>query len=417
MLQVEPKSPTDFEVPYLRAANIQWDLVDVTDVKKMYANQVEFDSLRLLFGDLLVSEGGDVGRSAIWRNEIDGCCIQNSVNRIRPLGSNSNRFLYYWLCAIKEAGYVDILCNKSTIAHFTAEKVEAVPVPFPTPDEQTAIAAFLDRETAKIDTLIAKQEKLIELLKEKRQAVISHAVTKGLAPTVPMKPSGVEWLGDVPEHWKAAPLKRFIKQVPGAIKTGPFGSQLTSAEMQTGPIKVYNQRSVIDADFDAGENYITEQKFSDLRGFEIAAGDILVTTRGTIGRAAIFPDMAEKGILHPCLLRIQVESTLLLREFLLTVIQDSHLLRNQIKVLSNSTTIEVIYSETMASVVLALPPIHEQQEIVDYLGKVTKKIDMLIAKAEQAIALQREHRTALISAAVTGKIDVREAISDLQEAA
>lgn len=337
------------------------------------------------------------------------CCVFSCGDIVHK------NFLFYWLLGFREQ--IVSLATGGGQPNISQEVLRTLRLACPDLSEQSAIAAFLDLETAKIDTLIAKQEKLIDLLKEKRQAVISHAVTKGLDSTVPMKPSGVDWLGDVPEHWVAAPLKRFIKQVPGAIKTGPFGSQLTSAEMQTGSFKVYNQRSVIDADFESGDNYITDQKFHDLRAFEVFAGDILVTTRGTIGRAAVFPDKAEKGILHPCLLRIQVEPTTLIGDFLLTIIQGSHLLKHQIKVLSNSTTIEVIYSETMASVVIPLPPCSEQQAIVKYLRNSTTKIDTLIAKAQQAIALQKEHRNALISAAVTGKIDVRDTAVQIKKAA
>jgi len=322
------------------------------------------------------------------------------------------RWLFYGLQTLK----LDVFSQDTGVPGLSREDAYQRPLAVPSLNEQSIIATFLDRETAKIDTLIAKQEKLIELLKEKRQAVISHAVTKGLDSTVPMKPSGAEWLGDVPEHWTVAPLKRFVKQIPGAIKTGPFGSQLTSDEMQSGAFKVYNQRSIIDVDFESGENYISDQKFHDLRAFEIFAGDVLVTTRGTIGRAAIFPKNVPRGILHPCLLRIQVDSNILLDDFLLIIIQDSFLLKHQIKLFSNSTTIDVIYSETMASVVLPLPPKSEQLRITAYLHNSTRKINNLIAKAQQAITLQKEHRTALISAAVTGKIDVRGEVETRQAA-
>jgi type I restriction enzyme, S subunit len=119
------------------------------------------------------------------------------------------------------------------------------------------------------------------------------------------KDSGVEWLGEVPEGWRVGAIKYFVLAKNGSIKTGPFGSQLTSSDMQFGTIKVYNQRSVIDEDFDSGENFISEEKFVNLASFETFPGDLLITTRGTIGRTAILPEKAERGILHPCLLRLQ----------------------------------------------------------------------------------------------------------------
>lgn len=280
----------------------------------------------------------------------------------------------------------------------------------PDRQEQQAICSFLDGELCKIDALVDEQRRLIELLKEKRQAVISHAVTKGLNPDAPMQPSGIDWLGDVPSHWKVGALKHFVQDNNGAIKTGPFGSQLTSSEMQNGTIKVYNQRNVIEGDFALGDEYISEEKFKTLKGFETFPGDLLVTTRGTIGRTAILPSAAERGVLHPCLLRIQTNPDVLEPRYLEELIQESSLVRNQLSYMSNATTIEVIYSGTMANVVVPIPPLQEQLEILLSLDHETKRLDGLIQQANCAIDLLQERRSALISAAVTGKIDVRQAV-------
>ena len=307
------------------------------------------------------------------------------------------------------AGFVSSLAKgireRSTDFRWTDAGEIFLPVPSET--EQRKIVSFLDHETARIDALIEEQQRLIELLKEKRQAVISHAVTKGLDPTVQMKDSGVEWLGEVPAHWHVGALKHFISPVPGAIKTGPFGSHLKSEDMKEGPYKVFNQRSVIDADFSAGDNFISEEKFGELRGFTAFPGDVLVTTRGTIGRAAILPDNAEVGILHPCLLRVQVEKSKITSSYLCRLIQESHLLKTQLSLMSNSTTIEVIYSETMANLFIPVPPITEQGQIAGFLDDVIRKFGALTSDANESVRLLQERRSALISAAVTGKIDVR----------
>lgn len=332
--------------------------------------------------------------------------------------NESPRFLHYLLRSPRYiTGYLSI-SKGIRVNQWDLEPQyhSRIPVLLPPKDEQTAIATFLDRETGKIDALIAEQEKLLALLAEKRQATISHAVTKGLNPDAPMKDSGVAWLGDVPRHWKLGQLKNFICQKSGAIKTGPFGSHLTSAEMQQGEIKVYNQRSVIDNNFVDGDNYISQEKFEQLSSFQTFPGDVLVTTRGTIGRAAILPESADIGILHPCLLRVQVDETKLQRKFLVALIQDSHLMKTQIALNSNATTIEVIYSETMASLFIPLPPIEEQGEILNFLDAETARLDALAAEASRAIALLKERRSALIAAAVTGQIDVRSLVTE-QEAA
>ncbi|WP_296125551.1 restriction endonuclease subunit S [Pseudomonas sp. Ga0074129] len=313
------------------------------------------------------------------------------------------KFFYYNSLTIP----FDYYSTSTALPSMTQADLLNHPAAIPTKLEQTQIARFLDHETARIDALIEEQQRLIELLKEKRQAVISHAVTKGLDSTVPMKDSGVEWLGEVPAHWQVGALKHFISPVPGAIKTGPFGSHLKSEDMKEGPYKVFNQRSVIDADFSAGDNFISEEKFAELRGFTAFPGDVLVTTRGTIGRAAILPDNAEVGILHPCLLRVQVDESKITSSYLCRLIQESHLLKTQLSLMSNSTTIEVIYSETMANLLIPVPPITEQAQIAAFLDDVISKFGALTSDANESVRLLQERRSALISAAVTGKIDVR----------
>ena len=177
MLKSKQTAPDETEAPYLRAANIQWRGVDTSDVKRMWFSPDEKKKLQLCKGDLLVSEGGDVGRSALWNEEIEDCYIQNSINRIRARENADTRFLYYWMYFIKHVGYIDMICNKATIAHFTVEKVGATPCVYPPLEEQKKIVAFLNKETTKIDTLIEKCETAIELLKERRTALISAAVT------------------------------------------------------------------------------------------------------------------------------------------------------------------------------------------------------------------------------------------------
>lgn len=279
--------------------------------------------------------------------------------------------------------------------------------PVPSCEEQRTIAAFLDYETARIDRLIAQQQRLIELLKEKRQAVISHAVTKGLNPDVPMKDSGVEWLGQVPEHWVVGPIKYTLQSKKGACKAGPFGSHLTNADMTGSDVKVITQRNVIDDDMEVGDSYISSDKYKELRAFTIQKGDILVTTRGTIGRTALF-QQEYTAILHPCLIRLQADGAILLPEWLSLLIQESGYVVEQILIKSNATTIEVIYSESLLNVDIAYPPSESEQiDVLDFINCQKMKFQHLISAAGRAISLMQERRTALISAAVTGKIDLR----------
>lgn len=287
------------------------------------------------------------------------------------------------------------------------EDFRRLPILVPPKSEQTQIANFLDHETAQIDTLIAKQEKLIELLKEKRQAVISHAVTKGLNPNVPMKDSGVEWLGEVPEHWLVSPLKYLIASKRGAVKAGPFGSHLKNSDMEGGDVKVISQKNVISNDLYIGEAMISEQKYRELEVFTIEQDDILVTTRGTIGRTCIFKEKFT-AILHPCLIRLQVDTKKVIPELIALIIQESGYEMEQILVKSNATTIEVIYSDNLINTLVVIPKnLSEQSQILNYISEQKAYFDKVLAKANQIIKGLSERRTAIISAAVTGKIDVR----------
>jgi type I restriction enzyme S subunit len=316
----------------------------------------------------------------------------------------------YLSYALRAPFFVETVVSRSTGVSYpaiNAPEVGNIGVTLPPLDEQRAIAVFLDRETARIDALIEKKRRQIVLLQEKRSALISHAVTKGSNPTAPMKDSGIEWLGQIPKHWELVPLKYSLLPRGGAIKTGPFGSQLLSSDMAGGDVKVYNQRNVLDRDFSSGENYISEDKYQELRSFTVFPQDVLITTRGTIGRCALLPENAERGILHPCLMRVQLNPLKASPEYVSLLIQDSGIVLLQLQLFSNATTIEVIYSESLKSVRLPLPPAPEQKTILAYVKGEAERHDSSIGKVHDSIGLLREHRSALISAAVTGKIDVR----------
>lgn len=267
--------------------------------------------------------------------------------------------------------------------------------------EAEKIANFLDHETAKIDSLIEKQQKLIELLKEKRQAVISHAVTKGLNPDVPMKDSGVDWLGQVPEHWD---VSRF-KFVCTSIIAGPFGSSITKDMYVSNGYKVYGQEQVIPNDFNVGDYYISEKDYIELNRYAVYPKDILISCVGTFGKIAVFPDDAEKGIINPRLIKTTINKKFnpyFFREYL-----KSDAVFKQFEQLSRGGTMGVINIGILNEIVTVVPPRVEQDDIYNFIQHQKNKFNNLIKKAESAIQLMQERRTALISAAVTGKIDVR----------
>jgi len=177
MLQNTPESPADAEVSYLKAQNVQWFQVVTEDIPTMWASLYEKSKFGIEEGDLLVCEGGEGGRCAILREQIDNCIIQNALHRVRPRGRSLNVFLQYVMSAVNAAGWFDVLNEKATIAHFTKEKFDALTIPSPPPVEQRAIADFLDHETERLDNLVKKVHRAIELLRELRATLISAAVT------------------------------------------------------------------------------------------------------------------------------------------------------------------------------------------------------------------------------------------------
>ena len=404
MLQPAKSSDEDVLAPYLRAANIQWGGVDLEDVRSMWFSPRERELLALQTGDLLVSEGGDVGRSSLWRAQVPCCYFQNSVNRVRARGQDRTEYLYYWMATIKAKGYVDVLCNKSTIAHFTAEKVAAVPAIFPEPQEQRQIATFLDRETAKIDALIAEQEKLLALLAEKRQATISHAVTRGLDPNAPMKDSGIPWLGDVPAHWKVTKCGRFLSILSGfAFPSSGFDHDGNGMRLLRGvnvAVSALRWDDVV---------YWERTPGDGLDDYELKVGDLVIGMDRPLIAAGMRVAKVKKQDV-PCLLLQRVAllrtSSLLDSDFLMRCLS-SPLFVAHFAPETTGVSVPHISPDQIASFVIAVPPLEEQQQIVGFAESELGKLRDLSKQAEQTISLLQERRSALIAAAVTGQIDVR----------
>ncbi len=385
MLKSNQTSPNETEEFYLRAANIHWRGVNTTNVKRMWFTAEEKKKLKLCKGDLLVSEGGDVGRSSLWNDEIEGCYIQNSINRIRAREDADTRFLFHWMYFIKHADYIDMICNKATIAHFTVEKVEATPCVYPPLEEQKRIAAFLDKETTKIDTLIDKQEQLITLLLEKRQAIISHAVTRGLNPDVRMKDSGIEWLGEVPEHWMIGKVKYVTENLD---KSRVPLSSLERGK-RPGIYPYYGASGIID--------YIDDYLFDEDTILFGEDGANLLARSTPLAFLATGKYWVNN---HAHVLKARDG----LNRFWVMVLENIDIT----PVVSGSAQPKLT-SGALGNLNVVYPPsIDERREILTFLDKETAKINTLIEKCETAIELLKERRTALISAAVTGKIDVRD---------
>lgn len=314
-------------------------------------------------------------------------------------------------------GYTRLLTGiRPNSLQMSRDDLMEFPVVVPPLAEQAAIAAFLDRETGKIDALVEAQTRLIELLKEKRQAVISHAVTKGLDPAAPMKDSGVEWLGQVPAHWEVQTLKR----VTESCCDGPFGSGLKSEHYVDEGVRVVRLQNIKERGFDGTDAaYIDYDYFkTTLTRHDVREGDMLIAglgdERNLVGRACVAPLGIEPAMVKAdCFrFRIQPETD---TEFLVHQLNAGAAYASG-KLATGSTRARIPLSSMMARII-ALPPIAEQREIASELSVWSAKAAELLEQAEAAIILLQERRAALISAAVTGKIDARGLAPEQAEAA
>jgi len=319
------------------------------------------------------------------------------------------KFAYYAL--ISEAGrqYFEATAKGVGYPAVDDKDFNSFSVPLPPRPEQERIAAYLDASCAAIDAAVAAKRCQIATLDALRESTIHRAVTAGLNSAVSMRDSGVEWFDDIPAHWEVDRLKDVVAPKKDAIKVGPFGSDLLLGDMTDEGIKVFNQRTVIDRDFEAGIHFISPEKYAEMKAFTVFPGDLLVTTRGTIGRCAIVPDTAPVGILHPCLMRVQTKRTRLLPEYLSVLIQDCGLVLRQLQMMSAATTIDVIYSDSLKRTCLPLPPVKEQQAILYFLASKNAEFRTLARQIEHQMETLVAYRKSLIHECVTGQRRISEA--------
>lgn len=313
------------------------------------------------------------------------------------------RFVYYAALTIPFNYY----STNTALPSMTKGALDAHVITRPPLPEQHAIAAFLDRETAKIDALIAEQQRLVALLAEKRQAVISHAVTKGLNPDAPMKDSGIEWLGEVPAGWEVLTLGRVTLD----RCDGPFGSGLKSTHYTDMGVRVIRLQNIRRDGFDDSDSAFIDETYyrEELSGHDVLQGDLLIAGLGddknTVGRTCVAPVGIEPAMVKADCFRFRLDTKRALPEFIATQLTDGS--AADAGLLSSGSTRSRIPLSVMSSRKIALPPLLEQKQIASFLRSEFTKFDTLTAEAQRAIALLQERRTALISAAVTGKIDVR----------
>ncbi len=365
----------------------------VTDEGKPEGLSTSFTSGDVLFGKLRPY----LAKS--WLAEFDGICSSEFLvlrsQKVAP------KFLNYYTLTEEFINQVNSSTYGSKMPRASWEFIGLIETPIPAYDLTEIIANFLDHETAKIDTQIDKQQQLIKLLKEKRQAVISHAVTKGLNPDVPMKYSGVEWLGEVPEHWEVGSLNYYLEAVGDIDHYMPKSVEQGVPYVMTGDLT----------------EFVSDIKFRDckqvsLRDFrklskkiKSSKGDVIMARYATIGTVS-YVDIDEDFLVSYSCVTIKPNPSMVIGLYLFYYFQSFAFFQG-IQSQVNTNTQDNVGTNDLRKLKVCLPNLQEQSEIVESLRTTVNKLEQLIKNSETAISLLKEKRAALISAAVTGKIDVR----------
>ena len=348
-------------------------------------------------GTIILSTRAPIGSLGIAGVEL---ATNQGCKGLVPQRGQLSRFGLYSLLVM--ADELNMRGRGTTFLELSADALGSIEIPTPSSGEQEAIVHFLDHETARIDALVEEQQRLIELLKEKRQAVISHAVTKGLNPDVPMKGSGVEWLGEVPAHWDILPIKRDLV----FLTSGSRGWATHYSDDGALFIRIGNlTRDQIHLDLSDLQRVSVPDGVEGERT-RVQPGDVLFSITAYLGSVAVVPDGLEQAFVsqHVALARF-CKRRLMPKWVAYVTLSDVG--KNYLSGEGYGGTKIQLSLEDVAELRTTVPPIQEQAELVAFLEKETAELDALVQEATDVIALLQERRSALISAAVTGKIDVR----------
>lgn len=389
---------------------------DIDDSGQLRSHGVYVDTdlvqdFLLADGDLLFSRSGTIGRSFRYDSQNHPvAAYAGYLVRFVLSDTVSSDYVFYFTKSAAFEDYVNTQVIASTIGNVNGQKYARCPVTVPSREEQGEIVDYLDHETAKVDVLVRKQHTLIERLREKRSALITETVTRGLPPDAaraagvdprpPRKPSGIEWLGDIPAHWDVTSLKRVC------TRAALYGANVSREKYTTEGVRFLRTTDIDDLGQLRNHGvYIDGDIACD---FLLDDGDLLLSRSGTIGRSFRYdsrrhPPASYAGYLVRFVLSDEIDPDYMFYFTKSAAFEDY--VNSQVIV----STIGNVNGQRYALCPVTVPSRVEQNKIVDYLNCETSKVDALVAKIETAIERLREYRSALITAAVTGKVDVRSA--------
>ena len=381
---------------------------DTVDWSKCYQiNKERYDEdpfIQLDNGDILVTKDGTIGKIAKVNNLDKPACLNSGIFVVKQTkGVFQQSYLYWVLVSNQLKEFVSFNSTGSTIQHLYQNVFENMPLTVPSLSEQQAIADYLDYKVGQIDTSIAYINTQIEDLRAYRQAVISEAVTKGLNPDAPMKDSGIEWIGMIPEGWNIVPLKYYLS-LKGRI--GWKGLKSDEFEEKSYAYLVTGQDFTSDV-VDWSKCYqINKERYDEDPFIQLENGDLLVTKDGTIGKIAKVKNLDKPACLNSGIFVVKQTKGVFEQNYLYWVLV-SNQLTEFVGFNSTGSTIQHLYQNVFENMPLTVPSLPEQQAIADYLDEKTSKIDIAISSLEVQRNDLNALRQTVISEAVTGKIDLR----------
>ncbi len=389
---------------YIRITDISEDGSLRNDTYKSLPEEIAEPYL-LKKGDLLFARSGaTVGKSILYHESWGNACYAGYLIRLRINSHISNpNFISYFVTSSAYQNWLSSVFIQATIQNVSAEKYANLLVPVPSLPEQRAIITFLNHETARINALIAKKERLIELLQEKRAALISHAVTMGLDPMVPMKDSGVEWLGEIPAHWEVKKLKF----VTSFVTSGSRGWAQYYSDEGAIFLRIGNlSRTSISLDLEDIQ-HVSPPEGAEGERTRVKLYDVLVSITANIGSIAVVSeDLGEAYVNQHVALARPYRDVIDSKWFGYCLL--SRVGQEQFYALLYGGTKDGLGLDDVRNLSILIPTISEQRTIATYLDYETAKIGALVSRIHEGIEKLKEYSTALISAAVTGKIDVRD---------
>lgn len=392
----------DNGVRFLRTSDIT-DFGELLNENPVFLETTAVRDYVLDDGDLLISRSGTIGRSFLYQSEIHGqpFAYAGYLVRFSLRDFMHPPFTFYFTKAAAFVAWLGVSVIQSTIGNVNGQKYANMAVPMPPKKEQQTIASFLDRETSRIDELVIKKERQMELLNEKRQALITHAVTKGLDPNVKMKDSGIEWLGEVPEHWEVSKTKFVAKMKSGHTPSRQHPEYWVDCSVPWFTLAdVWQIRDDEITSVSQTKEMISELGLHNSSAELLPEGTVIVSRTASVGYSAILqrPMATTQDFVN------WICGSSIFPEYLLYVFRS---MRSEFSRLTMGSTHMTIYMPDAASFQTPVPPIEEQGRIAAMVSESEQKLMQCSSLIEASIDKLKEYRSALISAAVTGKIDVR----------